>query len=860
MAKEHLVVGICAAVDAGKTTLAECILYMTGSIRKLGRVDHQDAFLDTYALERKRGITIFSKQAECSFDQRSITLLDTPGHVDFGAEMERTLQVLDYAILVINGVDGVQGHVLTLWKLLDFYKVPVFIFVNKMDQDGTDKDGILIELKNKLSSECISFMDESAEDFAENIAMCDEKLLDIYLSEGEVSSDSVRYLITERKIFPCFFGSALKCEGTDYFLGRMFYYFKDKYYPQDFKAKIYKISRDEAGNRLTHMKITGGVLKPKTLIKGRDWEDKVEQIRVYSGESFTAVNEITAGRICAVTGLEQTYSGEYLGETTSEKNPMLEPVFSYCVNLPIGTDVNGAYQKLKQLEEEIPELKLGWKNNGNEIHVFVMGEVQMEILKYMIKERYDLEVSFGAGSIVYKETIADTVEGVGHYEPLRHYAEVHLILEPGKPGSGLVFASNVGTDQLSLNWQRLVLTHLAEVKHPGVLTGSYITDMKITLAAGRAHNKHTEGGDFRQATYRAIRQGLRKTKSILLEPFYEFTMELPQESLGRAMNDIQNMHGSFEAPEMDGDKYILKGTVPASEMHDYQSEFISYTKGKGVMTCSLKGYFPCHNEAEVIEAIGYVAEADLERPTGSVFCTHGAGFEVPWYEVEEYMHLPSVFKKVKLDVIEPDMPKSDSKKDKAWNALDKELEAIFVKTYGEVKTRLHNQQDVVYINNEAKQREVKPYVYKPQPKKKEYLLVDGYNIICAWEELKSLSQDDLKAARDRLIDILCNYQGYRGMTLILVFDAYKVKGFNGEKYAHNNIYVVYTKEAETADSYIEKTVHDLGKKHNVTVATSDNLEQIIIFGQGARRMSASEFYREIKGVEEEIREKFLSKE
>lgn len=856
MAKEHLVVGICAAVDAGKTTLAECILYMTGCIRKLGRVDHKDAFLDTYALERQRGITIFSKQAECSFEDRSVSLLDTPGHVDFGAEMERTLQVLDYAILVINGVDGVQGHVLTLWKLLDFYKVPVFIFVNKMDQDGTDRDVLMEELKAKLSTECVSFMDEADEDFKESVAMCDEALLEEYLLSGEVDAEEIKRLITERKLFPCFFGSALKCEGTDYFLEKMFYFFKDKYYPKEFKAKIYKITRDDGGNRLTHMKITGGSLKTKTLLKGKDWEDKVEQIRIYNGNSFNAVNEISAGKVCAVTGLDNTYAGEYLGESGVEKNPVLEPVFSYKVNLPEGTDINGAFTKLKQLEEEIPELKVGWRNNSNEIHVFVMGEVQMEILKYMIKERFDLEISFGAGSIVYKETIADVVEGVGHYEPLRHYAEVHLVLEPGKQGSGLVFASSVGTDQLSLNWQRLVLTHLAEVKHPGVLTGADITDMKITLAAGRAHNKHTEGGDFRQATYRAVRHGLRRAKSVLLEPYYEFTMELPQSAVGRAMNDVQNMSGTFEAPEMDGEVYVLKGMVPASEMHDYQSEFISYTKGQGVLSLSLKGYFPCHNEVEVVEAFGYEPEADLQRPTSSVFCTHGAGFEVPWDEVEDYMHLPSVFKKQSLDVIDPE-PVRESKKEKAWNALDKELEAIFTRTYGEVKTKLHNQQDAVYINGEVKQREVKPYVYKPQPKRKEYLLIDGYNIICAWEDLKELSKVDLKAARDKLIDILCNYQGYRGMTLILVFDAYKVKGFNGEKYAHNNIYVVYTKEAETADSYIEKTVHDLSKKHDVTVATSDNLEQIIIFGQGARRMSASEFYREVKFVEDEIREKFL---
>lgn len=856
MAKEHLVVGICAAVDAGKTTLAECLLYMCGSIRKLGRVDHKDTFLDSYALERKRGITIFSKQAECSYDERSISLLDTPGHVDFGAEMERTLQVLDYAILVVSGVDGVQGHTLTLWKLLDFYKVPVFIFVNKMDQDGTNQAELMNELKGRLSADCINFMNEETDEFKESVAMCDEALLDNYLSSGVISDEDIRTLINERKVFPCFFGSALKCEKTQYFLDRMFYYFLDKYYPPEFSAKVYKITRDESGNRLTHIKLTGGSLKTKTLLKGKNWQDKVDQIRVYNGTSFNTLNEIGSGRVCAVTGLGNTLAGEYLGGKQIEQSPILEPVFSYCVNLPEGTDVNGTFLKLKELEEEIPELKLGWKNNSSDIHLFVMGEVQMEILKYIIKERYGLEVSFDAGSIVYKETIADVVEGIGHYEPLRHYAEVHLIMEPGKPGSGLVFASKLGTDSLSLNWQRLVLTHLAEVKHPGVLTGADITDIKITLVAGRAHNKHTEGGDFRQATYRAVRQGLRRAKSVLLEPVYEFLMELPQNCLGRAMSDIQNMCGSFDAPQMEGEKYILRGSVPASEIHDYQSEFVSYTRGQGVLSLNLKGYFPCHNETLVVENLAYNPEADLERPTSSIFCEHGAGFEVPWDEVEELMHLPSVLKNEEL---EPTVRKqeNDNKKYEGWGALDKELEAIFTKTYGEVKTRLHNQQDVMYVNNEAKQREVKPYVYKPLPRREEYLLVDGYNIICAWEELRELSKLDLKAARDKLIDILCDYQGYRGMTVILVFDAYKVRGFNGEKYAHNNIFVVYTKEAETADSYIEKTVHKLGKKHNVTVATSDNLEQIIIFGQGARRMPASELYEEIKSAKQEMREKYL---
>ncbi len=857
MADRHLTIGICAPADAGKTTLAENILYMTGSIRKLGRVDHRDTFLDTYAMEKQRGITVFSKQAVLRLGDRDVTLLDTPGHVDFAAETERSFQVMDYCILLISAPDQVDGHVQTLWKLLAFYQVPVFLFVNKMDQPGTDAAEVFANIKGKLSSDCVRFDKDGAADFAENAAMCDEQLLEEYLEQGTVSDERIRQLIVERRIFPCFFGSALKSLGTAYFLERLSFYLQDRYYPKDFQAKIYKIARDEDGARLTHMKITGGTLKTKTLLQGKDWEDKVEQIRIYSGAAFTPVQEVCAGQICAVTGLEHTAAGEMLGTDKKMPKAQVAPVFSYCVRFPEGTDQSDAYEKMKALEEEIPELRVQWERGSGEIHAHIMGEVQMEILKYLFKERYGQEISFGAGRVIYRETITKMAEGVGHFEPLRHYAEVHLILEPAKPGSGLLFSSNVSTDELSMNWQRLILTHLAETTHPGVLTGADITDMKITVAAGRASKKHTEGGDFRQATYRAVRQGLMKAAPVLLEPYYAFHMELPQEALGRAMNDIQRMSGSFEAPVPEGEQYILTGMAPAAAMHGYQSEFVSYTRGRGVFTCEMKGYYPCHNQEEVVESIGYHPENDLSRPCGSVFCSHGAGFEVPWDEVEAHMHIPAVLRRREAQPVAAAEREKRDQTPAAWGALDKELDAIFVRTYGEHKSRLYKRPDTVVINNEQKDKEIWEPKTKQVAPKKEYLLVDGYNIICAWPELKELAQTDLKSARDRLIDIMCNYQGYRGMTLIVVFDAYKVKGFNGEHYAHNNIFVVYTKEAETADAYIEKTVHELGRKHNVTVATSDNLEQIIIFGQGARRMGAAEFYETVRNTEKEIREKYL---
>jgi len=840
MSQKRLVVGILAHVDAGKTTLAESLLYVSGNIRKLGRVDHKDAFLDTYDLERERGITIFSKQAEIRFGDADITLLDTPGHVDFSAEMERTLQVLDYAILVIGGSDGVQGHVQTLWKLLKRYDIPTFIFINKMDQTGADKAAILAELHKRLDDKCIDFADDF-DTIAENLAMCDEQLLEAYLSGSGISEELLQIKIQERKLFPCFFGSALKLQGVETFLQRFVELANMPYYPETFGARVYKISRDKQGNRLTHLKITGGTLKIKTLIRE---EEKVDQIRIYSGAAYTTVMEASAGSICAVTGLDSTKVGEGLGMETQALTPVLEPVLTYQIQLPEECNLHDTFLKLKQLEEEEPELHIVWKEELNEIHAQVMGEVQIEILKRLILERFQFHVEFGIGNIVYKETISDCVEGAGHYEPLRHYAEVRLLLEPMERGSGLIFASDVSEDVLDRNWQRLVLTHLSEKTHKGVLTGSEITDMKITLINGRAHLKHTEGGDFRQATYRALRQGLRKATSMLLEPVYEYQLEIPSDMVGRAMTDIQRMNGTFTAPEIDGEMAVLRGTAPVAYMRNYQMEVVAYTKGMGRLFCTLKGYEPCLKADEIIASIGYDAEADLANPTGSVFCSHGAGFNVPWDEVEHYMHTESGAKK--KERMDKDTPFVS-----ACSQVDeKELEAIFERTYGPSKRACYDSSKTVTAYSEPKkkkQKEVMP----------EVLLVDGYNIIFAWEDLKALAEDNMEGARGKLMDILCNYQGYRKNIVILVFDGYKVTGNPGDVLKYHNIYVVYTKEAETADQYIEKTVRDMSKKYEVKVATSDALEQMIILGQGAYRMSAKELKEEMQIVNMEMRENHM---
>ena len=873
-----LTIGILAHVDAGKTTLAESILYLTGSIRKLGRVDHQDAFLDTYELERERGITIFSKQAEFRLGEREVTLLDTPGHVDFSAEMERTLQVLDYAILVISGADGVQGHVQTLWRLLKQYEIPVFLFINKMDQPDTNENALMEELTKRLDGKCINFSAGlETEEAKENLAVCDEAVLEHYLESGEIEREEIINLIAKRKVFPCYFGSALKIQGVEEFLKGIETFTKKCAYPEEFGARVFKIARDAQGNRLTYLKITGGSLKVKMLLsnekeagEGKEelWEEKAEQIRIYSGNSFEAVKEAKAGSVCAVAGLSHTYCGQGLGIEAHTFLPVLEPVLTYKIGLPEGCNVHSMLIKLKELEEEEPQLHIVWDERLQEIHAQVMGEVQIEILKRMIWERYQTEVEFGSGKIVYKETIEDCVEGVGHFEPLRHYAEVHLRLEPAERGTGLHFFADCSEDLLDRNWQRLVMTHLEERMHKGVLNGSEITDMKVTLVSGRAHLKHTEGGDFRQATYRALRQGLKKAKSVLLEPVYEFRLELPADKVGRAMADIQKMYGEFQLSDSEGDYSVVTGFAPVSLMRDYQKEVMAYTSGHGRLFCTLKGYMPCHNADEVIEEMNYDSESDLENPTGSVFCAHGAGFIVPWYEVEDYMHLELQTPTEKRVEEELPMSKRTPKEAEAYLKEgvqnEEELRAIFERTYGAVKRERQGWERVSKRNpnrnpsvrsseteNTRKEKKREPI--------KEYLLVDGYNIIFAWEDLNELSKINIESARNKLMDRLSNYQGYKKMTLILVFDAYKVKGNPGSVMKYHNIYVVYTKEAETADQYIEKTVHEIGRKYQVTVATSDALEQVIILGQGGNRLSAANLLEEVEAVEAEISKKVQKK-
>lgn len=893
---KKLVIGILAHVDAGKTTLSEELLYLCGEIRKIGRVDHGDAFLDTYELEKERGITIFSKQALLKTENMEVTLLDTPGHVDFSAEMERTLQVLDYAILVINGMDGVQSHTMTLWRLLERYQIPTFLFVNKMDQQGTDHDALLNDLKQHLHENCVDFgrtqdtdygMYELTPEQLENIAVCEEDILETYLETGIVEDRDIARLIVQRKIFPCYFGSALKEKGVKDFWNGAQKYTAEPKRPTEFGAKVFKIARDEQGNRLTYMKITGGSLKVKTLLSSNSngqslpgrraeeaaWEEKADQIRLYSGAKYELTSEAEAGTVCAVTGLTRTYPGEGLGIEQESELPILEPVLNYQIILPDDCDPHQMLQKLRQLEEEEPQLHILWDSQFSEIHAQLMGEVQIEILKKLIWDRFHVAVEFGAGSIVYKETVAEPVEGVGHFEPLRHYAEVHLLIEPGEPGSGCQFFTACSEDVLARNWQRLILTHLEEKEHIGVLTGSPLTDVQITILTGRAHAKHTEGGDFRQATYRAVRQGLRKARNILLEPYYEFRLEVPAEMIGRAMADVQKMQGTFDAPEVEGETAILKGTAAVAQMRDYQKEVVSYTHGTGKLFCSLKGYAPCKNQDEVVQNIGYDPEADLENPTGSVFCAHGAGFVVPWDQVEAYMHLQSGVDMDELDseswyedvesaqnpgtaVDNANISGNISGKNGKFSYSgsyeeEEELQAIFERTFGPMKRdRTAFQKKTVHSSTPATR-------YRAgKPRQEEYLLVDGYNIIFSWEELNELAKENIHAACDKLMDILSNYQGYRKCTLILVFDAYKVEGHVEEIITYHNIYVVYTKEAETADQYIEKTVHRIGRQYQVTVATSDGLEQVIIMGQGAHRISAQGLKKEIEDTEKTAREEW----
>lgn len=843
---EHISIGLLAHVDAGKTTLAESMLYLSGKLKKLGRVDHKDTFFDTNEIERERGITIFSKQAELIIADKKITLLDTPGHVDFSAETERALMVMDYVVLVISASAGIQSHVMTLWKLLSVYKVPVFIFVNKMDMPDTDMDYMMRELKNVLSDNCICF-NNNEESMYEDIATGSEDALTEYFETGKVSDSTVSELIKKRLIFPCFFGSALRLTGVENFMEGLGRYMSAPLYPEKFGAKIYKISRDNKGVRLTHMKVMGGVLKSRMEINSQ----KVNQIRIYSGETYEAVDNAYPGMICAVTGLDGNMPGEGLGITPDSDLPVLTPVLVYRLILPKETDVHKTYMQLKDIEEEEPQLSIVWNEKLNEINIRLMGEIQTEVLKRIIRERLDINVEFDTGNIVYRETIAEPVEGVGHYEPLRHYAEVHILMEPLEPGSGIQIESNVSEDVLDKNWQRLIMTNLYEKKHVGVLTGSEITDMKLTVIAGKAHLKHTEGGDFRQASYRAVRQGLMKAKSVLLEPVYDFVLELPSELLGRAINDIALMNGKLDDTRSAGENVILYGSAPVECMQGYQITVASYSKGRGRLTCTAGGYMPCHNAEEVIDRIGYDAAGDIANPSASIFCSHGAGFYVSWEQVEDYMHIEGMGD---LDKYENEEPKIVHKP-KINPVNDEELEAIFTKTYGEIKRKTYTPPKKVTYNNTGDEK----YLLKKKkpPKKDSYLLVDGYNIIFAWKELKELAENNLESARVSLMETLCNYQGFAGITVILVFDAYRVKGNPGEVSKYKNIHLVYTKEAETADQYIEKTVHRIGKNNNVTVATSDALEQVIIFGAGANRMSAAGLKEEILRTEKEIREHLL---
>ncbi len=869
MNKKRLCIGILAHVDAGKTTLSEAMLYTCGVIRKLGRVDSRDAFLDTYEMERERGITIFSKQAMLRTDDLEISLLDTPGHVDFSAEMERTLQVLDYAILVVSGMDGVQGHTRTLWKLLERYQVPTYLFINKMDQQGTDPAGLMTEIKEKLSDNCTNFGTEDKSSIYESAALCEEALLNQYLEQGEISDRDIARLIVERKIFPCYFGSALKMDGVKSLLDGIRNYGMCPKFGTELGARVFKILRDTQGSRLTYVKITGGALKVKDVLSylPKNAEDgqiaeKVNQIRIYSGEKYETVDVAEAGCICALTGLTGTYPGQGLGMEKDSPEPVLEPVLTYQMILPQEVHPAAFLPKLRMLEEEDPMLHVLWSEELQEIQVQVMGQVQLEILQRQIRERFDVLVVFGAGKIVYKETIADRVEGIGHFEPLRHYAEVHLILEPGEPGSGMQFILGCSEEMLDKNWQRLILTHLEERTHRGVLTGSPLTDVKITVAGGRAHLKHTEGGDFRQATYRAVRQGLMQAQSILLEPYYDFVLELPSEHVGRAMTDMNQREAETEAPEIDGNRALLKGRGPVSTLWDYAKEVAAYTRGEGSFSCVTGGYGPCHNAQEIVDEIGYIPEEDMANPTGSVFCSHGSGFYVEWDKVPQYMHVESV---MGASGETPDeesvwqeyqMRRSrEQESSEQWIGVD-EVDQILDRTfYANRKEGFTPHKGIAHRKRQTKQAQVREYGQgnaKPAIKREKYLLVDGYNVIFAWEELNELAKVNIDGARGRLMDILCDYQGIRKCHLIVVFDAYRVKGHPTEISDYHNIHVVYTKEAETADQFIEKFAHENGRKYDVTVATSDGLEQIIIRGQGCGLISAREFEKEVASVKKGV--------
>ena len=850
---KRLTIGMLAHVDSGKTTLSEAMLYRAGAVRRLGRVDHGDAFLDTEEQERERGITIFSKQARLTWKDWEFTLLDTPGHVDFSAEAERAVQVLDCAVLLVSGSDGVQGHTETLWRLLERHRVPTFLFVNKMDQPDTDRDRLLSQLRERLSDGCADLA-APREELWEQAALCDEDLMERYLETGELEDADLSALIVERRLFPCLFGSALKLEGVDALLDTLARFALEPDWREDFAARVFKISRDDRGERLTWMKVTGGSLRVRDLVKGPDWEEKAAQLRLYSGAKFTPAEEVPAGTICAVTGLTRTRAGQGLGGEEDWEGPQLEPVLAYQVLPPDGGDVHTLLGQLRVLEEEDPQLQVEWDERLGEIRLRLMGEVQLEVLSRLMERRFGARVSFGPGRVVYLETIAAPAEGVGHFEPLRHYAEVHLLLEPLERGAGLELDTACSENVLDRNWQRLILTHLAEKTHLGVLTGSPITDMKITLLTGRAHLKHTEGGDFRQATYRAVRQGLMCAQSVLLEPWYAFRLEVPTGNVGRAMTDLQRMGADVQPPSPSGESAVLTGSVPVSAVGGYWTQVAAYTGGRGRFSCAVEGYRPCHNPEEIIAALGYEPDRDVDNPAGSVFCAHGAGFNVPWDQVRERMHLDSGWRpqgerpdprEAAPERREPPM----SYESRA--ALDKELEAIFERAYGPVK-RPHAFRPV------CQSVQPKPKVWKGLKTRdgEDYLLVDGYNIIHGVDELRRLAREDLDGARERLIHRLRNYQGWKRCRVIVVFDAYKVKGSPGSVERLGDLFVVYTKEAETADMYIEKTTYALSRErreHRIRVATSDGLEQMIILGHGAVRMTAAELEFEMSQAEGEIR-------
>ena len=848
--RKQIVLGILAHVDSGKTTLSEAMLYRAGVTRRLGRVDHKDAFLDTDALEKARGITIFSKQALLTAGDTDITLLDTPGHVDFSTETERTLQVLDYAVLVVSGTDGVQSHTETLWRLLRRYHVPTFVFVNKMDLPGMERQELLAQLNRRLGEGFVDFGAEQA-DRDEALALCDENLMDRMLDAGQLQDADLIPAIARRHVFPCWFGAALKLEGVDALLDGLDRYTRPAPALEAFGAKVFKVSQDEQGARLTWLRVTGGELKVKAQLTGEadgePWAEKANQLRLYSGAKYTLAEAIGPGQVCAVTGLTKARPGEGLGAERDSDLPVLEPVLSYQVLLPEGADVHAALGKLHRLEEEEPQLHVVWNETLGEIHVQLMGEIQLEVLRSLLAERFGLEVEFGPGGILYKETITEPMEGVGHYEPLRHYAEVHLKLEPLPRGSGMQFTADCREEVLDKNWQRLVLTHLEEKQHLGVLTGSPLTDVKITLIAGRAHLKHTEGGDFRQATYRAVRQGLMLAKSQLLEPWYAFRLEVPAENIGRAMSDIQRMEGTFDPPESGEETAVLTGFAPVSTMRSYPMEVVSYTRGRGHLSLTLDGYRPCHNAQEVIAAIGYEPEHDLDNPADSVFCAHGAGFVVPWDQVRSHMHVDSGWGKSTRPEQEAAVPQRRAMAYRATLEEDAELLKIFERTYGPIK------RDPLAAFRPVQKRERPDFAAEQWEIAPEYLLVDGYNIIFAWDELNALSKESLDAARHKLMDILCNYQGFQKCVLILVFDAYRVPGSPGSIEQYHNIHVVYTKEAETADMFIERVTHEIGRNRRVRVATSDGMEQIIILGHGALRVSARMFHEEVQNVEKQIR-------